>query len=185
MPPGWVTDHKRERARSMAHWLAQYHLRAASEGWRPVATEEAFTVEIGRAVLRGNVDRLEADGDGRLRVIDYKTGSSAPTAKDLAAHPQLGSYQVAIAEGGFREHGTAVAGAALVQLGKVRTAGNAVQSQSSISEDDEPRRFHELIAETAEGMASATFAAQPEEGRCRICPVRSSCPAHEEGGRLR
>lgn len=185
MAPGWVTDQKRERALTMVHWLAEYHQRAASEGWRPVAMEQTFRVEIGRAVLRGDVDRLEADGDGRLRVIDYKTGSSAPTGKELLEHPQLGAYQVAIAEGGFDEHGREVAGAALVQLGKVRTSGNAVQSQPSISDDDEPRRFHDLITDTAEGMAAATFAAQPEEGRCRICPVRSSCPAHDEGGRLR
>ena len=185
MTPGWVTDQKRERARTMAHWLAQYHLRAASEGWRPVATEEGFRVEIGRAVLRGNVDRLEADEDGRLRVIDYKTGASAPTAAELAEHPQLGSYQVAIAEGGFAEHGTDGAGAALVHLGRARTSRNAVQGQEPIGEGEDPRYFHDLISRTADGMAAATFAAQPEDGRCRICPVRSSCPAHEEGGRLR
>ncbi|UUZ46266.1 PD-(D/E)XK nuclease family protein [Janibacter limosus] len=110
MAPGWVTDQKLERARAMAHWLAEYHQRAAHEGWRPVATEERFRVELGRAVLQGSVDRLEVDAHGRVRVIDYKTGSSAPTAKDLSEHPQLGSYRVAIAEGGFGEHGTEGAG---------------------------------------------------------------------------
>lgn len=185
MAPGWVTDQKLERARAMVHWLAEYHLRAAHEGWRPVATEADFRVELGRAVLRGSVDRLEADAEGRLRVIDYKTGSSAPTAKELTEHPQLGAYQVAIAEGGFREHGTEGAGAALVHLGRARTSKNAVQSQQPVDETEEPQHFHELIAATADGMAAATFAAQPEEGRCRVCPVRSSCPAHDEGGRLR
>ena len=184
MAPGWVTDQKLERARQMAHWLAEYHARAAAEGWRPVATEQGFRVELGRAVLRGNVDRLEADGDGRLRVIDYKTGSSAPTARELEEHPQLGAYQVAITEGGF-EQGRDVAGAALVHLGRARTSRNAVQSQQPVDESDEPRHFHDLITRTADGMAAATFVAEPEEGRCRICPVRSSCPAHEEGGRLR
>ena len=185
MAPGWVTDQKLERARSMAHWLADYHRRAGSEGWRPVATEVGFRVELGRAVLAGNVDRLEADDEGRLRVIDYKTGASAPTAAELAAHPQLGSYQVAIAEGGFVGHGSDGAGAALVHLGRARTSRNAVQEQQPIASSDEPRHFHDLITDTAEGMAAATFVAQPEDNRCRICPVRSSCPAHQEGGRLR
>lgn len=185
MAPGWVTDQKFERATVMAHWLAEYHLRAVKEGWRPVATEQSFKVEIGRAVLRGNVDRLESDADGHLRVIDYKTGSSAPSAKDVTEHPQLGAYQVAVVEGGFGEHGSEAAGAALVQLGRAYSSGKAVQSQQPITQDDEPRRFHDLITDTADGMAAATFAAQPEDNRCRICPVRSSCPAHEEGGRLR
>ena len=185
MAPGWVTDQKLERARSMAHWLADYHRRAEREGWRPVATEVGFRVELGRAVLAGSVDRLEADDEGRLRVIDYKTGASAPTAAELAEHPQLGSYQVAIAEGGFVGHGSEGAGAALVHLGRARTSRNAVQEQQPIASSDEPRHFHDLITDTAEGMAAATFVAQPEDNRCRICPVRSSCPAHEEGERLR
>lgn len=185
MAPGWVTDQKLERARAMVHWLDEYHRRASVEGWRPVATETRFRVELGQAVLSGSVDRLEADAEGRLRVIDYKTGASAPTAADLLEHPQLGSYQVAIAEGGFAEHGRDGAGAALVHLGRARTGRNAVQEQPPIGEGDDPRHFHDLITDTAEGMAAATFVASPEDNRCRICPVRSSCPAHEEGGRLR
>lgn len=120
-----------------------------------------------------------------MRVIDYKTGASAPTAAELVEHPQLGSYQVAIAEGGFGEHGREGAGAALVHLGRARTSRNAVQEQQPIADSDQPRHFHDLITDTADGMAAATFVARPEDNRCRICPVRSSCPAHEEGGRLR
>lgn len=185
MAPGWVTEQKYERAQQMIHWLAEYHRRSAAEGWRPVATEERFRVELGRAVLSGSVDRLEADADGRLRVIDYKTGSSAPTAAEVAEHPQLGAYQVAVAEGGFGQHGSEVAGAALVQLGRGHSSGKAVQQQDAITGSAEPRRFHDLVTDTAEGMAAATFVATPSEKQCRICPVRSSCPAHEEGGRLR
>lgn len=184
MPPGWVTDQKLERARQMVHWLAAYHSRAAGEGWRPIATEIDFTVQLGRAVLRGSVDRLEADEQGRLRVVDYKTGSSAPTGAELQVHPQLGAYQVAIEEGGFAEHGRTSAGAALVQLGKAHSSGKAVQEQPPLADAEDPRWVHDLIEETAEGMAADSFAALPDDARCRICPVRSSCPAHEEGGRL-
>ncbi|WEV78141.1 ATP-dependent DNA helicase [Janibacter cremeus] len=184
MPPGWVTDQKFDRAKQMVHWLAAYHARAASEGWRPVATEADFRVQLGRAVLRGSVDRLEADEEGRLRVIDYKTGSSAPTGPEVEAHPQLGAYQVAIEEGGFADHGSSSAGAALVQLGKAYTSGKAVQQQDPLAHGEDPRWVHELIEETAQGMAAASFVARPEDATCRVCPVRSSCPAHEEGGRL-
>ena len=184
MPPGWVTAQKLERARRMVHWLAEYHARAESAGWRPVATEADFAVRLGRAVLRGSVDRLEADEEGRLRVIDYKTGSSAPTAAEVEAHPQLGAYQVAVEEGGFAGHGTTSAGAALVQLGKAYSSTKHVQQQEPLAGHEDPRWVHELLEETAEGMAAASFAALPADATCRVCPVRSSCPAHEEGGRL-
>ncbi len=184
LPAGWVTEQKLERARTMVHWLAEYHQKASAGGWHPVGSEERFAVRLGRAVLGGSVDRLEADAEGRLRVVDYKTGSSAPSKSEVGVHPQLGAYQVAIEEGGFTQ-GSESAGAALVQLGKAYTSGKAVQPQSPLAEAEDPRWAHELIEATAEGMAAATFAAQPEDARCRICPVRSSCPAHEEGGRLR
>ena len=54
-------------------WLQQH----SSEGWRWRAGEETHTQRIelrhGRAVeLVGRVDRIDEDGDGRLRVLDYK-----------------------------------------------------------------------------------------------------------------
>ena len=53
--------------------------------------------------LRGRVDRLEVDEDGRLVVIDLKTGkSSAVDGRDVAEHPQLGAYQAAVEAGRVR-----------------------------------------------------------------------------------
>ena len=71
---------------------------------------------LGRALVSGRVDRLER-ADGRLRVIDYKTGSSKPKSEELGQHPQLGVYQFAVQAGAFGE-GEESAGAALVQIGK-------------------------------------------------------------------
>jgi hypothetical protein len=54
-----------------------------------------------RAVLAGRVDRLERDADGRAVVVDLKTGTTKPSKADLARHPQLGVYQLAVALGAF------------------------------------------------------------------------------------
>ena len=64
---------------------------------------------------RGQVDRLERDGEGRLVVVDLKTGKT--TAKNTEEHGQLAAYQVAVSAGAFAEHGTVPGGAALLQVG--------------------------------------------------------------------
>ena len=42
-----------------------------------IGVEVEFDVTVGRARIRGKVDRLERDGEGRLVVVDLKTGKTA------------------------------------------------------------------------------------------------------------
>jgi RecB family exonuclease len=190
--------------------LASYTERARAEGWACVGAEVSMRAAVDRAVLRGQVDRIEADALGRVRIIDYKTGSTATRKDDLPRHAQLGAYQVALDAGAFDEHLAAAgvggaqglsagseehgaaqenrsrsAGAALLQLGKAAgRRGTGLEEQPPIQDDPEPRWAHALIEATAEGMSAATFAARPEEQRCQRCPVRRTCPAQPEGAAL-
>ncbi len=66
------------------------------------------------------MDRVETDGDGRAYVVDFKTGKHAPTSAEVAHHPQLAVYQLAVREGAVDEAFEGVrpqpGGAELVQL---------------------------------------------------------------------
>ncbi|MGH3428914.1 MAG: PD-(D/E)XK nuclease family protein, partial [Mycobacteriales bacterium] len=95
---GWFARRQREKAEDMIRKLAEW---LATNPRNLVDTEQDFAVEIGRARLTGRVDRLEVDGQGRLFVIDFKTGSRAPTQAEIVEHPQLGAYQLAVSLGGF------------------------------------------------------------------------------------
>jgi len=98
---GWVAATERARAETMVAKLVEYVSAAQRAGRQLVATEQSTQVEVGRATIVGKVDRLERDQEGRLVVIDLKTGRSAPSRAELARHAQLGVYQVAVEEGGF------------------------------------------------------------------------------------
>ncbi|MCK0111097.1 PD-(D/E)XK nuclease family protein [Ornithinimicrobium sp. F0845] len=77
-------------------------------------------------------------------------------------------------------------GAALVQLGAPGgspQAGHRVDRQAPLGDDPEPRWAHDLVAQTAEGMAGDQFPASPGDW-CRVCPVRFSCPIQQEGRML-
>jgi superfamily I DNA/RNA helicase/RecB family exonuclease len=178
---GWVGDRERERAGTMIRKFSEYVARA-SGGRELVAVEQALQVQIGRAVVRGTVDRLERDAAGRLVVIDLKTGRSGPARAELDRHAQLGVYQLAVTEGGFEQVAPGErdsGGAALVQLGK-DTKGVVAQTQPALAEDDDPRWARALVERVADGMAGATFAAAANP-MCRMCGVRRSCPAQPEG----
>ena len=170
----------------MVDRLARFFAENTAAGWRRLAAEESMRVQLGRVELRGSVDRLDVDTEGGVRVVDYKTGSSKPSSKDIARHAQLGAYQLAVTAGGF-EHlgvGRTSAGAALLHLGKAAGASTTLQAQPPLSRDEDPAWAEDLVRETGEVMAGATFTATPSDDVCRVCPVRSSCPAQPEGRAL-
>ncbi len=94
---GWYSTKEHDRAASLVERLGAW---LRSNPRELVAAEESFDVEVGRARLVGRVDRLERD-DGRLVVVDLKTGRSKPAAAELPQHPQLGAYQLAVERDGF------------------------------------------------------------------------------------
>jgi RecB family exonuclease len=167
----------------MVSKLASY-VAANRDGWSVVGTELPFEVLVdlpdGQALLTGRVDRLEQDDAGGLRVVDLKTGKSAPPNGDVPRHAQLGVYQVAVAEGGFTQGVPArSAGAALVQLGTTAVK-HKEQPQPPLADDDDPQWARQLVGRVSVGMAAADFAATVND-LCDRCPVRASCPAQSDG----
>lgn len=175
---GWVGEVQLERARAMIARLVPY-LQESQD--RLVGTELEFEVQVGAALLKGRVDRLERDQSGRPVVVDLKTGRSAPTKADLPRHAQLGAYQAAAEAGAFREHtgGCGSGGARLVHVGGNRTRFGT-QQQPPLADDHDPAWAQQMITAAAEGMSGTAFQARVQVG-CRHCPVRASCPAQAEG----
>jgi RecB family exonuclease len=160
--------------------LARYFEESAAGGWERVGAELEIEVELGRALLRGRVDRLERDCKGGLRVVDLKTGSTKPSKGDLLRNAQLGAYQAAVEHGAFAEHGAVSAGAALLQVGKAAGVRTTLQEQQPLSGDDDPSWAQTLVTDTAEGMAGSQFVATIGPA-CTFCAVRSSCPVQPAG----
>ncbi|MBM7082619.1 ATP-dependent helicase [Micromonospora sp. MMS20-R2-29] len=177
----WMLGPERERAEAMVDKLLRW---LAGNPRRLLAIEHEFAVRLDDPTrpieLTGRVDRLEVDADGRLVVIDLKTGKSTTvTEREMAEHPQLGAYQAAVEAGGFAEFGDEAGGAALVQLG---TGGKDAreQTQAAAGQGPEAGWATALVRRTADTMAASTFAAVAN-AKCRVCPVRTSCPVSGQG----
>ncbi|MEO6821045.1 MAG: ATP-dependent DNA helicase [Candidatus Nanopelagicales bacterium] len=150
--------------------------------------------------LTGSFDRVELDADGAVHVADLKTQKFPPSKADLVQHPQLGVYQLAVAEGalavlpddirtrsGLPVSGkaTVVAGAELVQLrNQDRDGRPKVQSQPALEPSDDGGNW--VLAELAavEEMVRAERFHPVPGSWCRTCAFRAVCPADIEGAGL-
>ncbi|HEU0257322.1 MAG TPA: PD-(D/E)XK nuclease family protein, partial [Microbacteriaceae bacterium] len=99
----WLERRERAAARRLAAGLAEYLADARRAGRVRLAAEQRFTLRVGRATMNGSVDRLEKTADGRVVIVDLKTGRPVTSAEAIAAHPQLSAYQAAYRDGRFDE----------------------------------------------------------------------------------
>lgn len=102
----WKSAQEKEHARVALERFLNWHVLERA-GRTPVAGEHDFdvTLEAGgyQVRIRGSMDRVEADVEGRAYVVDFKTGKQAPTGAEVARHPQLAVYQLAVREGAVDE----------------------------------------------------------------------------------
>ncbi|MDR2895111.1 MAG: PD-(D/E)XK nuclease family protein, partial [Propionibacteriaceae bacterium] len=114
---------ERSQYRSTQAMLARYDQWRAASDWTTVANEVELHYRFdldGPVELRGRIDRLTRDPQGRIWVIDFKTGRTAPSLAQVAANAQLGLYQWAIAQGALAmclEPTDILGGAQLIYLG--------------------------------------------------------------------
>lgn len=179
-----------KRAETMVRKLADYVIQMRQSGRSLVSVEKDFEAQIPvevrgavrTALLRGQIDRLEADAEGRLFIVDLKTGKSAPKKADLDGHPQLAAYQEAVREGALEEGPPVPGGAALVQLGTA-SKGVSVQEQPPLGAQDTSAL--EMIQNAAALMSGATFETIHDPARSGFgghgCRLPEICPLCTEG----
>ncbi|WP_072687871.1 ATP-dependent helicase [Rhodococcus marinonascens] len=131
--------------------------------------------------LRGRIDRLERDAEGRPVIVDVKT-ARAPVSKDEAQrHAQLAAYQVAASTGAIEgEPASKPGGARLVFVAKPNKKEGATQRVQAPLSDEDLEVWLAVIHAAAAATKGPQFLARVNDG-CRHCPVRTSCPAHDEG----
>ena len=170
---GWISNLQLQRAQKMLERFAQYHRTATRE---VEGVELSFEFKLGRAIVRGSVDRLEVDSDGKFYVVDFKTGK-AITKKEAANNLQLACYQLAVVLNAFEKkyENPEVSGSHLVFLGH-DTKEVATRERAPIDVETVTNN----LAEITTAMSSPYFYAKKNEF-CGFCPVKSSCPVHLEG----
>jgi superfamily I DNA/RNA helicase/RecB family exonuclease len=174
---GWINKTQLRRAQLMLQRFAEYHRKNNRE---VAGVELIFEFELGKAKVRGSVDRLEVDSDGRFFVVDFKTGK-AISKNDAAENLQLACYQLAVVLNKFEETLTSptpnpeVSGSHLVFLG---------HDAKEVTTRERPPIVATEVVEKIETIAtqmSAPLFVAKKNAFCGTCPVKTSCPVHLEG----
>ncbi|WP_326785642.1 ATP-dependent helicase [Streptomyces sp. NBC_00151] len=185
----WKSAQEKEHARVALERFLKWHVMDRT-GRTPVASEHDFdvTLEAGsyEVRIRGSMDRVEADTEGRAYVVDFKTGKQAPSAAEVTHHPQLAVYQLAVGEGAVDDVFDGVrpeaGGAELVQLrqGAAKKNGGETLPKVQAQQPLEGEWVGDLLANAAGKVLDERFS--PTTGQhCTHCSFRASCSARPEG----
>jgi superfamily I DNA/RNA helicase/RecB family exonuclease len=184
----WQSEQQHTEAREALRRFLVWH--AASRDRELVATEVGFEVVLdvpgGAVRLRGFIDRVELDREGRVHVVDLKTGKSAFTRDEVAAHAQLGTYQLAVRSGALDEQLPSrpePGGAELVLLrlddgAASSNGGPKVQAQASL--EPSPSWVEVLLETAVRRVLGESFPPTPNDF-CKRCAFRRCCPAQPDG----
>ncbi|MET9385694.1 ATP-dependent DNA helicase [Streptomyces sp. NPDC002928] len=188
----WKSAQEKDNARVALERFLKWHVMDRA-GRTPVTSEHDFDVTLGagdyEVRIRGQMDRVETDAEGRAYVVDFKTGKQAPSAAEVARHPQLAVYQLAVSEGAvddaFDGARPEPGGAELVQLrqGAAKRDGGEtlpkVQAQEPL-EGPAGEWVGDLLATAAGKVLDERFT--PTAGQhCTHCSFQASCSARPEG----
>lgn len=216
----WKSRQEKESARAALERFLRWHVMqrdtgsdAASQdasdhgggGREVVGSEVGFdvTLEAGEyeVRIRGTMDRVEADAGGQAYVVDFKTGRTKPSGAEVARHPQLAVYQLALREGAadhlFDGRRPAPGGAELVHLRLEAPRREGGEPLPVVQRQDAPPQpaeaaggeavreewIGDLLANAAGRVLDERFT--PSPGRqCAHCSFRGSCSARPEGRQI-
>ncbi len=157
--------------------IEAYYQKHAATFARPLSVEMKSTLEIDGLSLISILDRMDYLGDGKIKILDYKTGKTVQREPD-----QLYMYQK-VAE-------TSPVIKALVQqkdpsVKEVRVGQLAFYHLPSLTEmtferapDKEIFEFWQKVLAIANDIRAGRFDPNPGEKQCHWCDYRNICPVY-------
>jgi len=167
----WISTGYRDQAQEAEYFqqgrdiLAGYYSRHISAYRVPCFVEYDFKMTVDGVPVTGKVDRIDRLEDGRLAVLDYKTGK-ALAAQRIREDAQLTMYQLAC---------ESLLGA---EVGLLTFYHLTTQREHSIERrpQEQVDKLRRRIVETAEGVMAQRFEPRPAESSCRWCDFKVYCP---------
>jgi RecB family exonuclease len=170
---GWISVGYKDEAQEAEYFqdgkdiLREYYKRHAADFQVPLSVEFDFKMEVEGVPVTGKVDRIDRLADGRLSVLDYKTGKALAVAR-IQEDAQLTMYQLACETLLDAEVGQLIF--YHLPTHKAHTVGRRPDAQV--------QGLKRVIVETAEAVTAGRFEPNPGEKYCRWCDYKKHCPIY-------
>nr|BFF00972.1 ATP-dependent DNA helicase [Streptoalloteichus tenebrarius] len=183
----WFSRRERQRVEAMLDTFRGWLSRTRGD-LTQLAVEHDLSVDLPardggpRVRVRGRVDRLEVDRQGRPVVVDIKTGKTALGPAEAEEHPQLAVYQLAAALGAYRALGVdgEPGGARLLYVANADRAGMAKERVQSPLDAGRLAAWEDAVRAAAVASTGPEFDAN-ESTDCPRCIARTCCPLQPSG----
>lgn len=90
--------HEQQSYKQAEHMLLDFAKKHLAEKTDTIAIEMPFNFWLDKIKIGGRIDRIDKLQDGRIEIIDYKTGANVPTEKKVKEDFQLLFYALAATE---------------------------------------------------------------------------------------
>ncbi|MEK7382181.1 MAG: PD-(D/E)XK nuclease family protein [Elusimicrobiota bacterium] len=167
----WVAKGYRSAAEEAEYFdqgkvlLKEFHGKHAKDFKLPLHVEYEFALEVEGVPVRGFIDRVDKLADGRLAVVDYKTGKKLAAGR-IDIDPQLTMYQM----GCESLLGAEVAELIFYHLPALKEHRALRRSQPLVDE------LRKRVVDTAEGITKERFDPKPLDTVCKWCDYKPLCP---------
>lgn len=162
-------EHEAEHFAEGRRILTRFHAKHAVGFAPPFSVEYAFSFEVDGVPVTGRIDRVDKLPDGRLSVLDYKTGKPLASGR-LASDAQLTMYQLACE----RQLGAEVAELVFYHLPTLKEHRAARRPAALVDE------LQARIVSTASSIEREEFEPRPGEAKCRWCDYKPLCPVFKD-----
>jgi putative RecB family exonuclease len=95
--PQQEQEHREAGQRIVEAYHEAHQLRVADRV-ETIATEKTISCDMGRFILTGRVDRIDRHADGRLEIIDYKSGRMETTPNEVMNSLAMSCYQLILGQ---------------------------------------------------------------------------------------
>lgn len=155
--------------------ITAYYGKHAQSFAHPLSVEMKSTMEIDGLSLISILDRIDYLGDGRVKILDYKTGKTVQREPDqLMMYQKVAESSPAI----LKLVQTIDPAAKEIKVEKMCFYHLPSLQELSFerSTDKEMYEFWQKVLGVADEIRAGKFAPSPEENKCRWCDYRNICP---------
>ena len=171
----WVSAGYKDESQEVEYFeegrriLARFHDKHAKTFHVPFFVEYAFDFEVDGVPVTGRIDRVDKLSDGRLSILDYKTGKQLKTGR-LDTDAQLTMYQLACEKG----LGTEVGELVFYHLPTLKEHRAERRPATLVDE------LKSKIVLTAESIVKEKFEPKPMDSVCKWCDYKPICPVFKD-----